>query len=488
MRAISAVGELAGTGPLLVREVADPRAARSARDPRADASRTDDTLSWLAERTSAQPMAVTRTPLAAITGWSTDPDTGTIRHESGRFFSVQGVQVHSPRSPVPVWSQPIINQPEIGILGILACTFDEVLHLLLQAKIEPGNPRGHQLSPTVQATRSNYTRVHRGLAVPYLEYFRDPGRHRVLADVRQSEQGSWFLQKRNRNMVIELAEPVAPREGFRWFTLAEIHHLLAVPNVVNMDARTVLSCLPIDGGELEQKPGGGFAAALAASLSGTRGSLHAGAEVLSTITDHRTRMEVGTVAVPLAGLADWHRSEHSIRHRSGAFFEVVAVDVQASEREVARWSQPMFAAVGLGLAAFLVRSVDGVLHVLMHLRAEPGFVDVVEFAPTVQCTPDSYHHLPAGMRPPFLDLVTGAAPEAIRYDTVLAEEGGRFHHTETRYVVVETDEPIERPDYRWLTVHQLHDLLRHSHYVNVQARSLVACLRSLITPAKRRTP
>jgi oxidase EvaA len=37
----------------------------------------------------------------------------------------------------------------------------------------------------------------------------------------------------------------------------------------------------------------------------------------------------------------------------------------------------------------------------------------------------------------------------------------------------------EPPDYRWLTLHQLAGLLQHSHYVNVQARTLVACLQGL---------
>ncbi|MFH4268324.1 NDP-hexose 2,3-dehydratase family protein, partial [Acinetobacter baumannii] len=83
-------------------------------------------------------------------------------------------------------------------------------------KVEPGNCNGLQLSPTVQATRSNYTRVHQGRAVPYLEYFVDARKHRVIADVRQSEQGSWFFQKRNRNMIVDVGDAdVEVLEDFR---------------------------------------------------------------------------------------------------------------------------------------------------------------------------------------------------------------------------------------------------------------------------------
>ena len=58
------------------------------------------------------------------------------------------------------WDQPIIIQNEKGILGILK---DSVKNkYLLQAKVEPGNKNRLQLSPTVQATKSNYQRVHGG--------------------------------------------------------------------------------------------------------------------------------------------------------------------------------------------------------------------------------------------------------------------------------------------------------------------------------------
>ncbi|NED80056.1 NDP-hexose 2,3-dehydratase, partial [Streptomyces sp. SID11233] len=76
--------------------------------------------------------------------------------------------------------------------------------------------------PTVQATRSNFTGVHRGRGVSYLEYFIGPRRGTVLADSLQSEQGWWFLHKGNRNMVVETAEEVPLRPGFRWLTLRQL--------------------------------------------------------------------------------------------------------------------------------------------------------------------------------------------------------------------------------------------------------------------------
>lgn len=436
---------------------------------------------WFADYGGRAYTNVERVALDRLDGWRTDPVTGNLGHQTGRFFTVEGVDVHVPGGPVEHWNQPIINQPEIGILGILVKEFGGVLHCLMQAKVEPGNCNGLQLSPTVQATRSNYMRVHNGKSVPYLEYFRDCARHRVLADVRQSEQGAWFLQKRNRNMVVEVTEDVELLDGFCWLTLGQVHLLLGVDDLVNMDARTVLSCLPFSGpGLLDTFAMGedGFTAALIRSYDTGSGALHSISDVLSWITDARSTHDVFSRRIPLGHVTDWRRTGGAISHARGSYFTVIGVRVTAGGREVGSWSQPMLEPCGDGVVAFLAKRIDGVLHVLVHARVEPGYVDVVELAPTVQCAPESYRGFAA---PRYLDDVLTARPDQIRFDTTLSEEGGRFYHARTRYVVVETDHDVavEDAEYRWMTLRQLVELLRHSHYVNVQARSLVACLHSL---------
>ncbi|CAM5444636.1 NDP-hexose 2,3-dehydratase family protein [Streptomyces californicus] len=201
------------------------RLARSAAAPEGARIATEDVAGWLAERARAHPFEVTRIPFDALEGWGFEEGTGQLVHRSGRFFTVEGLDV-SPGGAAPGWQQPVIVQPEVGILGLLCREIDGVAHFLLQAKMEPGNVHLLQLSPTVQATHSNYTRVHRGGRVRYVEYFTDPGRGRVVTDALQSEHGSWFLRKANRNMVVEIHEDVEPHEDFRWLTLGQIQRRL----------------------------------------------------------------------------------------------------------------------------------------------------------------------------------------------------------------------------------------------------------------------
>ncbi|MCQ9131951.1 MULTISPECIES: NDP-hexose 2,3-dehydratase family protein [Streptomyces] len=424
---------------------------------------TSEVPGWLEAHRRSSGTVVRRIPFAELASWSFAPDTGDLRHSSGRFFTVEGLHVSRPRTQ---WQQPIIVQPEIGILGILAKEFDGVLHFLMQAKMEPGNPNLVQLSPTVQATRSNYTQAHGGTGVKYLEHFLAPRREQVLTDVLQSEHGAWFFRKRNRNMIVEVDAdvPVPVHDTFCWLTLGQILRLLRLDNIVNMDARTVLASAP-------------------AAPAETR-ALSSDADLLAWFTGERARHDVRARLMPLREIAGWQRDEYAVSRVDGRFFRVVAVSVEGAGREVAGWTQPIIEPVERGVVGFAYRVFDGVPHVLAHARVEGGFLDTVELAPTVQCVPSNYAPLPADERPPFLDTVLDAPPERVRYSTVHSEEGGRFLDAESRYLIVETDEattPAEPPPgYHWVTPGQLKWLAAHSRYVNVQARTLLAVLDAAI--------
>ncbi|WP_079125096.1 NDP-hexose 2,3-dehydratase family protein [Streptomyces lushanensis] len=423
---------------------------------------TADFAGWLAERSAAHPFRVSGIPFDELKGWSFDRTTGNLAHDSGRFFTVHGLRVRAGEGAAArEWQQPIINQPEVGILGILAKEFDGVLHFLMQAKMEPGNPRLVQLSPTVQATRSNYTKAHGGSAVKYLSYFTGLRPARVLVDVLQSEHGSWFLHKANRNVIVETREDVPPDPDFRWLTLGQLGELLLRDNVVNMDARTVLACAP--------------------NLRAEPEALFSDTELLSWVTTEKAGHQVRAEPLPLAGTDGWVRTESAIRRPDDRFFRVVAVRAEAANREVSGWTQPLFEPVATGVTAFLAGRFGGVPHLLVHARAEAGFLESAELGPTVQCVPDNYTGDARHTVPRFLDTVLRAGPADIRYDVLHSEEGGRFLNAVSRHLIVDVDVAglsVPPPGYRWVTPGQLNWLVRHSRYVNVQARSLLSALNS----------
>lgn len=420
---------------------------------------------WLVRRRQAYAFEVTRIPFAELSSWSFAPETGNLGHDSGRFFTIQGLHV---RTDTQVWSQPIINQPEIGILGIAVKEFDGVLHFLMQAKMEPGCVNAVQLAPTVQATRSNYTQVHGGRRPHFLDWFTEPSG--VLVDTLQSEHGSWFLRKRNRNMIAFARGDAEGYDDFRWLTLGQIMRLLNQDDIVNMDARTVLACIPFRRTTVNENPD--WTVAPGDPCSPSRWISH-------WLTDVRSRRELVQQTVPCHALTRWRRTYDEIFHVRRRHFTVIAVRVDAASREVGSWTQPLVKPVGVGVAAMVVKELGGETRLLMQARVEAGLIDIAELAPTVQCLPVDYGHRP----PPFLDYVLTAEEGRIRYDAVQSEEGGRFYHARTRYMVVEAEpafEPTPHDGYVWVSLADATALIARGYQVNVQARTLIAALHGSV--------
>lgn len=440
----------------------DP-AARLAVSARATESPVSpDIDGWLAgkRRQPFESTVIALDELVEPEGWRFAPVTGNLEHHSGRFFTVEGIHVQRNNGPVREWWQPILVQRDVAILGIIAKEFDGVLHFLLQAKMEPGNADLVQLSPTVQATSSNYTRVHRGRRAHYVEYFTEPGRGRVLVDVLQSEQGAWFHLKRNRNVVIEVSGDVPVGDDFRWLTLGQIRRLLRQRNVINMDARTVLGCLPL--------------------AADDHGGAHTMTEVLSWFTGRKCAEEMSARLVPLKAVPGYWRDADRVFPEQRGTFDIVGVRVHARTREVHSWKQPLLAPHGLVLAGLVVRRIGGTLHALVRAEVLPGHRDTVELGPTVRFMMSGHAGAHADRRPEFLDELLSARAN-VRYDVVQSEEGGRFLYAETRYRIVEADDVPRQvpPDFRWIAVGQLMALQRHSYHLGIELRTLLLCLNIL---------
>jgi oxidase EvaA len=67
----------------------------------------------------------------------------------------------------------------------------------------------------------------------------------------------------------------------------------------------------------------------------------------------------------------------------------------------------------------------------------------------------------------------------VLFDAVQSEEGGRFYHAQTRYLIVEAGDdppPVDGDTHRWLTLAQLLAFQQFGGLVNVQARTLIAGL------------
>ena len=451
---------------------------------------TDQILAWMKQQNDEVVSNIKQIPISALKGWSYRDDR--IRHDSGKFFSIDGIRIRTNYRNTPEWDQPIINQPEIGFLGFIVKKFNGVIHFLMQAKIEPGNLNVVQLSPTLQATRSNYTRVHGGKSPNYLEYFNGEKDVTVLVDQLQSEQGARFLHKRNRNIIVEIDEDeeLEVKNGFLWASLGQIKELLRYPNVVNMDSRTVISCIKFGSysehslmlldavkkmnGIHSNKPD----SFLYSVLSGDN-HLHELQDIIQWITSLKFKYELDVKPIGISEMNHWVYDGNTIRHEDGKYFDVMGCRVEIGNREVISWDQPMVRSAQEGLMGFIVKKINGIYHFLVQAKLESGNFDVVEMAPTVQCLTGNYRKGKNEYTIPYLEQVLNAPKENIWYSSYQSEEGGRFFQEQNLNIIVEVGDefPVEvEENYCWLTLNQMLQFVTYNNYLNIAARSLLSAI------------
>lgn len=448
---------------------------------------TDKVLAWMKRQNEEVISNIRQIPLGDLKSWSYCDDR--IRHDSGKFFSIDGIRITTNYRSVPTWDQPIINQPEIGFLGFITKKISGVLHFLAQAKIEPGNLNVVQLSPTLQATRSNFSQVHGGKKPNYLDYFNGEKNVTILVDQLQSEQGARFLHKRNRNIIVEISEneDIEVQENFIWLSLGQLKELMRHPNVMNMDSRTVISCIRFGNySEHSLKMMSAFMELntktdnqLIYSMLSHDNHLHAQEEIIQWMTALKFKYELGVEQIGLSNMKKWIYDGNTIHHEANKYFDVIGVRCEIGNREVVSWDQPMVRSSQKGLMGFIVKKINGIYHFLVQAKLESGNFDIVEMAPTVQCLTGNYRKGANEYTIPYLEEVLNAPEDKIWYATYQSEEGGRFFQEQNLNTIVEVGEefPIEvDPNYCWMTLNQMMSFVTYNNYLNIAARSLLSAI------------
>ena len=83
----------------------------------------DEIVDWVQRISNDTKVSCTPIPLTKLNQWNFDCEK--ILHNSGKFFSIRGLEVRCIYNEKKInWSQPIIDQPEFKFLGIICRNFD----------------------------------------------------------------------------------------------------------------------------------------------------------------------------------------------------------------------------------------------------------------------------------------------------------------------------------------------------------------------------
>lgn len=268
---------------------------------------------------------------------------------------------------------------------------------------------------------------------------------------------------------------------FKWMTLGQLKSLMSVDNLVNMDTRTVISGIPLitqklDDDEKQNAEKLFQDKALFRSIfcSDPQESLPS---IYQRLNNYKMFRNVSIATVPLSQLVDWKVDEYGITCKKQADFMVRYYNIEISGREVQKWSQPLFKAIGMATFGLLTRIDHGKRQYLVRIKPEIGSFDKAEIGPSIQWEPSHYLYNDNEVDKVFRKKYeTG---KNVLTDVVLSEEGGRFYHEQNRNVILEIDHDDLQDlpdDYIWTDYATLNFLVQVNNCLNIQLRNLLSLI------------
>lgn len=378
-------------------------------------------------------------------------DNKSIYHKKNFFFKIIPFKFNQQNKN---WFQPLIIQKEEGILGIIKKIHGGISYYLLQAKPEPGNINNIQISPTVQATKSNYQRKHGGKKTKFLDFFikkKNSKNIKKLSSLKLSEQGTRFLQKKNRNILIQINNmKIRPSKNFRWMTKENIKFLLRKKNILNMDTISVLSSI------IEKDYG--------------EKTINDFNFLKRNLKNFKTFLKIKKKQITFSRLKYWYDTKFEIFDLKKKFFSILFLDVLTNGREVKKWDQPIVSDHSNSLNGFIVSKYNNTNHYLLKVIQEPGFS-----SPKYTCTISVKNSLSENLKK--IKYYNFFHKKKYNLNIINSDEGGRFFKNQTKNLIscIKNYKKVKlHKRYIWASHNQIIKLI-NENLLTIEARILFTC-------------
>jgi oxidase EvaA len=257
-------------------------------------------------------------------------------------------------------------------------------------------------------------------------------------------------------------------------TLGQLKELMKYENLVNMDARTVISCLPLHLADAEvTKQYFRNMPLYRSMLIGDK--VNHVAEIYNYINNCRMFDDQEASLIPLENLKEWEWQNGEFVNKIGYHFKVIFCDIEIEGREVKRWTQPLFEATGIATFGLLCTEVDGIMKFVVRSKSEIGNFDGPELLPLIQREADEE---PSGVIEEFF-MKQYLSKNGIVHDIILSEEGGRFYHEQNQNIILNIPKEClpELPEGYFLVDYRtLSELVQVNNVLNIQLRNLLSLL------------
>ena len=382
-------------------------------------------------------------PFSASDDWSIRG--GALSHRTGGFFDVFGLETTAGDEHL------LMYQPQSALTGLAFCWIQDQIHVLLQARIEPGNSGVGQWGPTIQSTPANFLGLHRGNPTPALELFYEFSPLALpVGTSLQLDLGERYFHKSKWHNYVLLQDPIATPDHMAWVSWKTIAGCLERDNCLNADLRSLLA---VFNWEKLRKTG---------DVQLQKGAPNVLLDVLqrrraSSVIDYRLK--------GVREMREWVVLDEGIEPRENPTLASARLyHTSCGTREVKAWYQPMISAATRGRVTLQV--ADG--YCLLQVRKEIGI--------------DGGWVLTAS------EIINAGEPIPSSADDVLAsfvqsDEGGRFNKHETTYRIIrgDLDAPVEA-GMAWVPMASLKHALALSNVASFQLRCVASLLITEMNP------
>jgi len=372
----------------------------------------------------------------------------SIYHERKKFFSIKPFFFSSNIKELNNTYIPLIVQREVGILGIIKRKIKDNDEYLLQAKIEPGNINKIQLSPTVQATKSNYTQVHGGKPTNYINFFLKK-KFKILSKFKLAEQGTRYLTKKNYNYLIDSGNyKIKIKDNYKWIKKNELVQLSKRNNFLNMDTLSIISCSIKK--IIEKK------------------TILTFREIIDKYSRFNKKYFIERKIISFKDLKKWTIHKYRIFDNQFKYFSIIGLKIITNCREISSWCQPIIKDHLKTFNGILICEKFGTMHYLLKVTLEPGFTKA-RFTSTVLIK--NFDKIKKNNNERYFHFFKKR--KGIVLNKKSSDEGGRFYKNEVHNVIclIKEYNIINRKNYLWISHNQINELIKKD-MLTLEARNL----------------
>ena len=378
--------------------------------------------------------------------WNFD---SSVYHKSNKFFQIHGYNIKTNFPKNKIFNQPLISQNEIGYLVIFKAREGGKTFFLLQFKAEPGNKNTIQLSPTIQATKSNYMRIHGGKKTKFIEYTKNT--KNFLLNTNQPEQGSRYLNKFNKNIIVKTSKLRNLTKNFIWVEKKDLVRLSKKNNLLNMDTISILSCY--------------------VKKNSSEIPINSLSKIKKKYSEFKKIHRMNLKRISLKKMKNWTYTNEEIFDNRKKIFKIESYKILTDFREVTQWSQPLVSDFHKGLNVLFIKKSNNIKNYLCQIILEPGY-KIPKFTSSIMLKNLNKKYFLKS----FLNQ-NKIEPKKKLIDVTNSDEGGRFNNNQSQNIAYEINGSsiLERQNYIWISHNQMLELLE-KRLLTIELRNLFGLL------------